>query len=670
MNFKKDYYSILGVASTCTREELKAAYRKLAKQYHPDRTPGADPARMQEINEAYEVLANLDKKAIYDEYYNSKKRQSETVTSNTNSSVKKPASHVRTYERKYTVTELEKVFIRGRMHVKFWAEALEDMQQVYMADYRINPVETIIYIHEKDMDVRNVSPEFVNSVSSSEIFKTPISQPILCNVQTREGVIRYMLNLFNIRVANIELKNINKHDNQSLGTLEADVWAELVNTIEKVETEWVSECFGPTGRVETKQQDGWRWKREEFYHADCSTYWGSWERVAPLQQQAESSDYKSKSTTTGGARYQYEEYTSTNSNTKREKWSGWNLVTSEGCSTAFYIILFGVLFIAVPQLRVLMIAYTIFFLLLALGGSILTWIGRFMPYIFGVVIVAFAILGIKGMLSNTTSARPFVQDKPTYDTLVTKKEVDRPSGREKLRHEPYDTLITHTIGWKDYDSVPYEVSLPVRVSSIKESNRRHQELQFTNLTSIAGVYDEMENYDTDALDLVYKAFDSLRKQNDLDEYQFANALVSCVQSIPYYLIVDRECTPALYPDEFIRSYLASCNKSCCLGDVPFGVRSPVEFLSDLKGDCDTRALFLYSLFRKFNYDVVLITSEYYRHAAIAVHLPGEIENVKSVFNRSGKNFYAWETTAFGYRAGILPPQVNNLNNWKITLINE
>ena len=67
---KRDYYEVLGVSKTATDEELKKAYRKLAKQYHPDLNPGNAEAeqKFKEINEAYEVLSDKDKRAKYDQF--------------------------------------------------------------------------------------------------------------------------------------------------------------------------------------------------------------------------------------------------------------------------------------------------------------------------------------------------------------------------------------------------------------------------------------------------------------------------------------------------------------------------------------------------------------------------------------------------------------------------
>lgn len=70
MSAKRDYYEILGVGNTATDQEMKAAYRKLAMQYHPDRNPGNQEAeeKFKEAAEAYGVLTDAQKRAAYDRY--------------------------------------------------------------------------------------------------------------------------------------------------------------------------------------------------------------------------------------------------------------------------------------------------------------------------------------------------------------------------------------------------------------------------------------------------------------------------------------------------------------------------------------------------------------------------------------------------------------------------
>ena len=67
---KRDYYEVLGIGKQADEKEIKKAYRKLAKKYHPDMNPDDKAAeqKFKEVTEAYNVLSDPEKKKLYDQF--------------------------------------------------------------------------------------------------------------------------------------------------------------------------------------------------------------------------------------------------------------------------------------------------------------------------------------------------------------------------------------------------------------------------------------------------------------------------------------------------------------------------------------------------------------------------------------------------------------------------
>jgi hypothetical protein len=86
-------------------------------------------------------------------------------------------------------------------------------------------------------------------------------------------------------------------------------------------------------------------------------------------------------------------------------------------------------------------------------------------------------------------------------------------------------------------------------------------------------------------------------------------------------------------------------------------------MANLKGDCDTRTLFLYTILSHYGYDVALLSSEYYNHSLIGINLP--YDGISYLYK--SQRYVLWETTAANIRPGSLPNEISNINYWRISL---
>ncbi len=164
------------------------------------------------------------------------------------------------------------------------------------------------------------------------------------------------------------------------------------------------------------------------------------------------------------------------------------------------------------------------------------------------------------------------------------------------------------------------------------------------------VYESLIKQSDGSLEFIVDSLNSVLSNNELSRNELAESIVSFVQDIPYTLITDEPC-----PDS-IR----------CVPDEAFGILSPYEFLHSENGDCDTRTVLLFTLLSKFKFNPLILVSREYRHSMIAVDLQGYGEYIEF----QGGKYYFWETTASGWRAGMLPPDSKNKDYWHIALAHE
>lgn len=165
------------------------------------------------------------------------------------------------------------------------------------------------------------------------------------------------------------------------------------------------------------------------------------------------------------------------------------------------------------------------------------------------------------------------------------------------------------------------------------------------------VYAHLYTESKDALHFIKDSLETIASARDLSGTELAKMIVSFVQDIPYNYVMPGPCKYNDHP---------------CLPDEKFGILSPVEFLFTLSGDCDTRSVLLYALLRNMGFSPLIMISNEYGHAMIAVDIPATGDYIEY----KGRRFYFWETTNVGWLPGMLPPDSNNVNYWEISLDHE
>lgn len=209
--------------------------------------------------------------------------------------------------------------------------------------------------------------------------------------------------------------------------------------------------------------------------------------------------------------------------------------------------------------------------------------------------------------------------------------------------------------WKDYDNFYYSDYFKVRLGDFYDVGSYKNN---SSPRSLAQLYRMLYNYDRPNLDLIYSTLSNIQNYHQLDRLSFANVLVSFVQSIPYAFVFESSCNDKYNSDYEVRK--AMDNGTQCDGFNIWGLNSPIEFMKNLYGDCDTRTLFLYTIMKKFGYKVVILNSD--SHSMLGVKLSPSGGGTYMTY--LGERYYMWETTAKNWEIGVLPP--NEINSrWEI-----
>ncbi len=534
------------------------------------------------------------------------------------------------YQNIYKTREIpRKTYIKANLNGKYWGiideEQSIDFKDVKFFDFNIYEVELRNAIYQKNIpfktnleDVkfsRERLPKLINTIllENNKEFFVNLNEPILTNIK------------FNRKLHQDE-------GNEVFGTINAEVTGYVLDfiieeyceklyiidlenlKIENTNKNKLTKTLSATGNVEYKYD----YKRVERYYSDYkTTYWDNWT------------------------------YQKTLSNSNQE-----------GCLSSIFGVLgtligFMFLILVLPQIAILLPFILLLFLFNIIPSNIWQWFFKFLA----LVLLFFFIASLINLFSQSNNYRPI-------PVLVDKPEEQKIKITPIVVNEIKDTLITHFRTWEDYDGNNYKGKFWIKKSDFYNSKNYKINLPISENTERNYdkiIYSLKEN-DKLKLEGLYQLFNTIKKEKDLSKNKFAEMIVSFIQDIPYSVVLPNACDGNLYQDDFIKKYLSS-SKAECDGFEKFGINSPVEFLTNLKGDCDTRTLILYTVLSHYNYDVVLFSSEYYNHSILGVNLPYD----GVAYNYNNQRYILWETTSANIKPGVLPNEISNLNYWRISL---
>lgn len=499
--------------------------------------------------------------------------------------------------------------------------------------YDLEVISGDITTTKNEFNVRHWETGEPEAFQEIDNFLTKLPDNLPLEITDEKGVAKiYNVNLNDKKLSNYTLSNQVYDGNKVFG----DITGNISGYLKHYDTEYIeveikedkpTKLSLPSDKVKTNKQTGntevdGDYKRWEYYNSDKSTYWGSW-----VKQSSKSSSSFSF-------------------------WETLGLLLQIIIGAVFIIplLIFG--WKVILPIAILLGVIYLLSLLSSVIVSLLKWVFRFA----GIALLLLMVFGIISSITNTLK----------YPNIKRTNVVDDAKEITEIEENPVlgDSIITHHRIWEDYTNNIYEADIKMRVSDFKNAYqlRNNLSIPLTSTSQYNRIVSTIYDYDVHKLDLVYSTLDSLKAEKKLNKIEFAEVVVSLIQDIPYSLILGDACNANIYNDTFIKEYLAE--NGDCQGFTKYGLLTPVEFISTLKGDCDTRTLLLFTIFNHYNYDVVMLSSELYKHSIIGINLP--FKGISKSIN--GIKYVVWETTTQGIPPGIISREISDMRFWNVSLI--
>jgi hypothetical protein len=534
-----------------------------------------------------------------------------------------------------TVTIVQRTFIKGSFTGKYYAEHREEWSQPHSEFYHMHIYQAEITLEEVRKDQEGDFPEVMGMRS----FQGTFGQPVSCYDPV--STTYFQLNLEEPRIADPVLSKVMKEGSEHMGTISGTIYGYISKILtEQVRTEHVLPDPVPLLPLATA--------------ASMGTEGKAWTRMVTCEYAY-----------INGSRHRRDYY---RQGKGTYRWGNWYVVETGWSFTTLIKTFLGICFIGLLLLWLTSWSWPGLFVLgLILFAAVTSRIGRTgwgntfrsvfygllcLLYLGGIAVSVFRVFQVRHPLVThavpRTDRRDFTRTQP-----VKYRAVNKDSRKNN------DEWIIHHRVWSGPDGQPYEGDVRVLRSAYQRAVAEHEGLK--GVTTLSDVYTAMTLADRSRLNGVYPLFDSLRRVNRLDSLQFAQMLVGFVQDIPYTTVTDGKCSDADDPN----LSGPEGQVKACLGHIPYGVQSPVEFMANLEGDCDTRTLFLFTLFNHYHYRVAILGSTAFRHSLLGLELP-----LPGSAKMAGSERYVlWETTAKGFGAGHLSPEIDHMDYWDFYLIN-
>jgi hypothetical protein len=504
----------------------------------------------------------------------------------------------------------------------------------------ISDVEEMVNADPCDQNTLDVLHQYVEDYNKYPIraiqtnFITSFPRPIQTVVQLKNGIEKYELNFESAKLYNFRISKVQDEGAESFGTISGTFIGYVVDLIPQEIDEIIPPLIRPdppplrkypylTGKSESRTVARVVYRRYEICEAPREYVWSDWKVIGRVSE-------------------------------SQRIYTFW-----EAAFWLFIFVIFlGLLIYAWPALLLIsgIIAVAWLFSLNAFG-KFFRYIGRVIGGALSALSVIFVVGGVISLIANN-------------DIFGRNYAVTTDVPNENLQQEQIidgDTIIAHYREWNDYSGNHYRGYL--RVYAADYRNSKHFRMNCNTVDGEAGyrqLCSSLVERDSSGMKLIYAFFDTLRIEKELDRDQFAEAIITCIQDIPYYLITPGPCEYSAYSkNDFAHNYLLG--GGLCQGYETNGILSPIEFSATMKGDCDTRTVFAYTLLKHFGYDVCVLGSEYYGHSVLGIDWENSLPDPVLSYVIRGQPYAMCELTTYGPRPGQIPDEVSNTKYWKVEL---